>query len=139
MQVECLEVLKDCISSNEIAACSSELYAIKARYLREIRSYPREDLLVKYRITRHPEEYVSETMQKEIARSFHRRGMDVNPGESVDVVVTGAQIHAADIYGEGAADRNFYGKLIERAFECFEYMLSESKKGSKKSKSLDFP
>ena len=136
MQVECLEILKDCMSSKDIVACFRDLYSIKARYMAEIRSYPREELLVKYRITRHPEEYVSGTMQKEIAMSLHRMGMEVNPGESVEVLVTGADLHTADIDGDGLADRRFYGKLIERAFECFEYMLSESAKISKKGEGL---
>jgi len=136
MQVECLEILKNCISSKDIVACSRDLYAIKARYMAEIQSYPREDLLVKYRITRHPEEYVSGTMQKGIAMSLHRRGMEVNPGESVEVLVTGAEFHVADIDGGGLADRRFYGKLVGRAFECFEYMLSESAKISRKGEEL---
>jgi DNA polymerase I len=136
MQVECLEILKDCMSSKDIAARSRDLYAIRARYMAEIRSYPREDLLVKYRITRHPEEYVSGTMQREIAMSLHRRGMEVNPGESIEVLVTAEERHAADIDGDGLADRKFYGKLIERAFECFQYMLSESAKISKNGKWL---
>jgi DNA polymerase I len=136
MQVECLEILKDCKSSKSIAACSRDLYAIKARYMAEIRSYPREELLVKYRITRHPEEYVSSTMQKEIAMLLHRSGMEVNPGDSAEVVVTGEGRHTADINGDGLADRRFYGKLIERAFECFQYMLSQSAKTMNKGKEL---
>jgi len=136
MQVECLEILKDCRSSGEIAAFSQDILAVKYRYINNIRSSQKEDLLVRYRITRHPEDYASSTMQKEIAMSLHRNGMDVNPGESVEVLVTGADLHAADVTGNGSADRMFYGKLIERAFECFAFMLSESGKKNERKKDL---
>ncbi len=122
MQVECLEIIKDCKTAADIADKYNKLRAVKNRYIRSLGSGPREDFLISYRISKRAEEYRVNTIQKEIARTFQSGYTEINPGESADVIVSDGKRKVIDIKGNGSIDREFYRKYLDRAFECFSFL-----------------
>ena len=124
MQVECLEVLKECRVAADIPSKKKDLLSIRDRYMKDLGRSGSSDYMVHFRITRHHDEYVVNNLQKSVLKAYMSGGMDINPGESVEAVVTDASRHIVDPSGNGSIDRSFYKKYIDRGFECFAFILS---------------
>ena len=124
MQVECLEVLKECKFAADIPSKKKDLLSIRDRYLKDLGRSDSSDYMMHFRITRHHDEYRVNNLQKSVLKAYMSGGIDINPGESVEAIVMNRSRHIVDPSGNGSIDRSFYRKYIERGFECFSFILS---------------
>lgn len=122
MQVECLRILEHAENINDIRPLIPGLKRIRRKYMTGLRSMERSDFLLSVRISKRYEDYKVNNLQKSVMREFARKRVELNPGESVEVLVSDNDRSVIDASGSGAVDWKFYSKYMDRAYECFEFM-----------------
>lgn len=125
-QTEALAMLEDCRNGSDIYARCDQLVDLEKHYISNIRSFPREDFRLNMKISGHHEDYRVRNIQKIALEKLKRRGIEVNPGERIPLIVADRKRETIDLDDEyEAIDAEFYRKHLYRAFEPFDFLVSQ--------------
>lgn len=122
MQLECLKLLENASCVDEIRPLIPDLRRIYGRYMTNLTSMEKSDFLLNVRISRRYEDYRVNNLQKSVMKEFSKKRIELNPGESVNVIVSDNDHSMIDATGNGTIDWKFYRKYMDRAYECFAFM-----------------
>lgn len=137
-QIEALEILKSCNNISEIMDKKEEIELLKMRYVRDLWKSDPEDLLINVIASKRPEDYTVNGIQKVTLETFARNGIEIQPGQSTNVIVTSWRNHVLSIdHQERNFDRLYYEKLLFRSFRIFDFIFSNA--GKKVTASLYDP
>lgn len=124
-QMEALEIFEDCENAYDIGGRYGELVDLEKKYLESMHRFPHRDFLINIKITRRQEDYRVMNLQKTALRKLARRGVEVNPGQRIPIVVSDSKRKIVELEGEEMdIDKEFYRKQLYRAFESFDFLVS---------------
>ena len=124
-QMDALNILRDCRTVNEVAKKRAEILNLETYYKNNLRSFPRNYYDINFHITKHFEDYISNTIQKRILKHVEVKGHEIWPGSTVKAAVVNKKMDIFDfgdnIYGD--IDIKFYDRILSRAFEPINFLM----------------
>ncbi|MFX1295186.1 MAG: DNA polymerase domain-containing protein [Promethearchaeota archaeon] len=141
VQNEILDLLAKANNWREFQAFLPKAHKILRHYIDRLMQWDiaPTDLLIKMRISRHPEEYKNNSRQAIAAWQAKRLGMELQPGQMVQYLITNAQakrpherVLIAQLINRTARlyDRYAYRDLLERMFENMLLFLNARERNS---------
>lgn len=124
-QMDALNILRRCKTPEEIWNLRGEIEMFKRSYMKDLYNRPREDFRIGFHITRNREDYRVKNIQKKILETSENIGYSINVGDRIGAVIVNREagkIDLGDRY-EGI-DMEFYRKILARAFEPVDFIVS---------------
>ncbi len=124
-QMDALNLLRNCISPEEIWGKREFIKQLERAYVKELPLKPRENFRVGIHITRNMEEYRVNNLQKKLLRASENMGYVVNPGDRVGAIIVNKGQGKIDLGDEySSVDIQYYRRILERSFEPIDFILS---------------
>ncbi len=123
-QLEAIEILRKCMTPDDIWAKRKEIRDLESSYMRSLRHRPVEDFRIPLHVTRNPEEYAVHNIQGMAIREAMDRGYRIMPGSRVGVVVVDHNHGIVDLDGtHDRIDLKFYERQVSMAFRQIDFIV----------------
>jgi len=123
-QIEALELLKTCNTSEEILRKKMDIERLKDRYLKKLLRPDPEDLYVKLKVSKRLSDYRVNNLQRRTLLEFSRKGVELQPGQSVSVVVKPEGMEKITDDHDDGFNKEYYRRILRRAFKMFDFIFS---------------
>ncbi|MGC8609295.1 MAG: type B DNA-directed DNA polymerase, partial [Thermoplasmata archaeon] len=133
-QIDALKILEGCNNELDLYSKYKEIKNLESRYIRNMRKFPPDDFTVEMKVSRYPEYYATNTINKHVIEKYIKDN-ETHPGNTIRYIVSD---HARKIVGFGnntSIDYAFYMRYLTRAFEPFDFIY---KNVVRKSRLEDF-
>ncbi|MGP6294164.1 type B DNA-directed DNA polymerase [Caldiplasma sukawensis] len=126
-QSDAFAILSECRTVDEIWNKRNRIEELKRYYMKKLNSLPVDDYKINFRISRHPEEYAVNNIQKTFGNRIRELHMDIQPGDVQGGVVIDKKNRIVDL-PENAhkIDTVYYRNLLLRAFEPVDQIVEFS-------------
>ena len=124
-QMDALNLLRNCISPEEIWGKREFIRQLERAYVKELPLKPRESFRMGIHVTKNIGEYRVNNIQKKLLQASENMGYVVNPGDRVGAIIVNkgqGKIDFGDEYS--GVDIRHYRKILERSFEPIDFILS---------------
>lgn len=124
-QMEALNILRRCNTREDVWERRGQIEAFEKSYMKDLPRMPRDKFRMGIHVTRNREEYRVNNIQKRILQISENMGYRVNVGERVSAVIVNRESGAIDLgHTNEGVDTEFYKKLLFRAFEPIDFIVS---------------
>lgn len=132
-QMDALNILRRCKTPEEIWRMSGEIGMFERSYMKDLGNRPREDFRIGFHITKNREDYRVNNVQKRILETSENIGYRINVGDRIGAIIVNRKSGKIDLGSQyEGIDMSFYRKMLERAFEPVDFIVSSCAPKSKR-------
>ncbi len=124
-QMDAFDILRNCFTIEDIARKKNEIIKLETYYRKNLRSFPTYYFYMNFHVTKHVEEYTSDTLRKRILNRVEKEKGMVIPGSTVRAAIINKDKSIFDFVdgGYNDIDIKFYEQILLRAFEPINFLI----------------